>query len=677
MEDISPAALEAMRLADHFGAYVFPIQPRSKIPLADKSWKDISTNDPTKIQEIAAHPLYRSCNWALDCEKSGMCVLDVDKKGEKNGFDTLDALYPEPTTGLIAQTPSGGSHFIFYGKIRNSVENKLGPGLDTRGQGGYIVLPGSLSAEGIPYSWVSFGIPGKVPSWIVQGVGRPRAERSPAVQTPITEEKEHHVQTAIRYLEEEAPEAIEGSGGDRTTYEIGCRLRDLGVSEDTAFSLLLGHWNSSKAHPPWHPNDLRTKVRNAYRYAQDRPGNSTPEAIFGTAIPDFGEWKSAASITAASLKPRDWVLGRRYMAGAVTVTVADGGVGKSLLSYVEGLSVASGRQLTHDKVVKKGRVLLFNAEEPSDEIDRRIYAARLFHNLSDEESVDLAIKSGAGQNWRLLLQHGRELAVKKELVDFFTNEIIRHKAVLFLADPMVRLHSTGENDSTSMDMLVEIFVAVATKTNAAIGLIHHTNKEASSPDSMKAARGSSAIVAGARTGRVVTKMSKAEGIMFGVPPQRVPWYFQVTTPKGNYSPPGSPPQWYELQSVVTNFIEGVSGDDIETSPTIKPVTFDRVFEGETPEEAALREEVINIVTPSSPTTVYSLAKEIAKETGQAFKTVRAKIVQLFEEPYQRSGLIWSLRSVSQPNTSPGERPKATIVCTIEPKKEMEVLQWSS
>ena len=52
------------------------------------------------------------------------------------------------------QTPSGGLHFHFRSngrEVRNSA-GKLGPGLDVRGDGGYVLLPGSRLEAG-PYRW--------------------------------------------------------------------------------------------------------------------------------------------------------------------------------------------------------------------------------------------------------------------------------------------------------------------------------------------------------------------------------------------------------------------------------------------------------------------------------------------------------------------------------------------
>jgi hypothetical protein len=78
-------------------------------------------------------------------ERTGVVILDVDVRDDRNGFDTLadlgKSILPETP---ISHTPSGGIHIWFgrTGAIKNSVGTKgLGPGLDIRGDGGQVVLP--------------------------------------------------------------------------------------------------------------------------------------------------------------------------------------------------------------------------------------------------------------------------------------------------------------------------------------------------------------------------------------------------------------------------------------------------------------------------------------------------------------------------------------------------------
>jgi hypothetical protein len=113
-------------------------------------------------------------------------VLDVDIGPGKDGDDSLRALQLAhgdlPETAEV-RTGGGGLHLYFRAPkgvaIRNSAR-QLGPGLDIRGEGGFVVAPPSVHASGQPYVWswantLAEGIP-DAPAWLLDLV---RAE--PAV----------------------------------------------------------------------------------------------------------------------------------------------------------------------------------------------------------------------------------------------------------------------------------------------------------------------------------------------------------------------------------------------------------------------------------------------------------------------------------------------------------------
>lgn len=88
-------------------------------------------------------------------EASGMFVLDVDPR---NGGDlTLARLEREHGTlppTLVARTGGGGRHILFaHPGMKVSAGVKLGPGLDIKGEGGYIVAAPSVHASGAKYEW--------------------------------------------------------------------------------------------------------------------------------------------------------------------------------------------------------------------------------------------------------------------------------------------------------------------------------------------------------------------------------------------------------------------------------------------------------------------------------------------------------------------------------------------
>ena len=88
---------------------------------------------------------------------NGFVVLDVDVRGSVNGFDTLAELGFAilPDTPMV-HTAGDGLHLYFeppkHAEIRNTAGDRgtcIGPGLDWRGKGGYIIVP----SVGSGYSW--------------------------------------------------------------------------------------------------------------------------------------------------------------------------------------------------------------------------------------------------------------------------------------------------------------------------------------------------------------------------------------------------------------------------------------------------------------------------------------------------------------------------------------------
>ena len=107
----------------------------------------------------------------------------------------------------------------------------------------------------------------------------------------------------LRELIDRGNVAIEGQGGDSRTYQVVCELRDLGLSPRTAFEMLLepGGWNE-RSTPPWDPDELGVKVRNAYKYAKNLPG--------AAAVSFPAEWSYVDAGGAPTRAPADKLVDR-------------------------------------------------------------------------------------------------------------------------------------------------------------------------------------------------------------------------------------------------------------------------------------------------------------------------------------------------------------------------------
>lgn len=168
---------------------------------------------------------------------SGFVALDVDPR--HGGVETLAKLmeeYGELPETVEAKTGSGGSHILFkydpITPIGNSTA-KLGPGLDIRGDGGYIVAYPSLHQSGGRYSWMVE--PGKhglsaMPHWMI---GKLLARRE-AIQTTS---EPNSSETCLYWLGKALAKTTTGQR-NATGLWLACQLRDSGIGQSDAESVM-------------------------------------------------------------------------------------------------------------------------------------------------------------------------------------------------------------------------------------------------------------------------------------------------------------------------------------------------------------------------------------------------------------------------------------------------------
>lgn len=94
-------------------------------------------------------------------------VIDLDGDAGLAAWRTITAQHPEANETRIARTGGGGFHVYYTGgeDLRNT-HWKLGQHIDTRGQGGYVLLPPSEHASGRPYQWQQERPTQPLPAWL-------------------------------------------------------------------------------------------------------------------------------------------------------------------------------------------------------------------------------------------------------------------------------------------------------------------------------------------------------------------------------------------------------------------------------------------------------------------------------------------------------------------------------
>jgi hypothetical protein len=163
----APLLLKAALAYAGRGVPVFPCEPGAKRPLTRNGHWD-ATTDPHAIERWWGR--WPSANVGVPTgKKSGIVVLDVDvTTGGPESLAKLErAGVPVPKTART-RTGGGGIHLYFRYPRETDIRNSaglLGPGLDVRGEGGYVVVPPSRTQGS--YEWVDRS-PLAEASWLIE-----------------------------------------------------------------------------------------------------------------------------------------------------------------------------------------------------------------------------------------------------------------------------------------------------------------------------------------------------------------------------------------------------------------------------------------------------------------------------------------------------------------------------
>ncbi|AJX30323.1 AAA family ATPase [Burkholderia oklahomensis] len=236
----------------------------------------------------------------------------------------------------------------------------------------------------------------------------------------------------------------------------------------------------------------------------------------------------------AALPPLDFVL-PGLPPETLGLLVAPGATGKSHLALDMGLSLALGRTVAGGlfPAQKPGRVVVLAGEECP-----RLLAERLRNHLRHDEQSDprlydnLVLLPMAGQSC-LLLDDGKPTSLFSEL------KAIGGGARLIIVDPLRRMHNGDENDSGLMTALVVAMEQLAAATGAAVLALHHSNRSSAASDAsaQHAARGSSALVDGARWQVNLSRMDEKTAQSRHLSESERALYVALDFAKTNYLPP--------------------------------------------------------------------------------------------------------------------------------------------
>lgn len=239
------------------GWAVFPC--KNKIPLTPHGYKDASKDTNAVRQMFTQH---QDANIAIATGKvSGVFVLDVDVKNGSKGEDSLSELekeYGELPHTVEALTWSGGRH-IFFRYPEQGIGCKAGikPGIDIRGDGGYIIVAPSV-IEGREYAWEVSHHPDETmiveaPDWLLELLKE---------NTPVID------------LSDKGAKITENR--NNALMLMGVKLRKMGL-EHSQIEMMLQSINENRCLPPLPKKEISNIAKSVSHYSVDQsPAEQDP-----------------------------------------------------------------------------------------------------------------------------------------------------------------------------------------------------------------------------------------------------------------------------------------------------------------------------------------------------------------------------------------------------------------
>lgn len=266
------------------GFSTFPVKRGGKTPAV--KWERFQTERPdlATLEQWAR----RDTNIGIATGAvSGLLVLDLDSAeavAEAEALGLPDTLTVRTGKGLHAYFQHPG------GKVGNRAGIK--PGWDIRGDGGYVVGPGSLHPSGKRYEWQHppglFGL-APVPSWLASMLEAPAESKAKPVQTlcPLPSSSLDSPRYVLAALEGEceairkAPQGAQESTLNAAALKVGHYVGGGVLTFDTAHTRLLSAALSMPSHDsrnPWTHNALSGKIDRALRDGMAQP-KGVPERM--------------------------------------------------------------------------------------------------------------------------------------------------------------------------------------------------------------------------------------------------------------------------------------------------------------------------------------------------------------------------------------------------------------
>lgn len=326
---------------------------------------------------------------------SDLVVVDLDGEGAVDAWLELggaDATYTVST--------GRGLHLYFQhpGFYVGNSSGALGPKIDIRGDGGFVVGPGSPHVSGAEYIVVDGGEPAPVPAWLLEWFKQQpaRAEVQPHPEDVTGPERERRRQIYGTWLASEAPVCVAGQGGDETLFKVVQKgAYDLALPSEDVLELVEEHYDH-RCQPPWgdeleervlhksnSAKNSSTRPRNPPLLVEEEQGLATLLELEPTRIADPRETPAGDEDTFGfkvqwggwdtQPEPPKYLVEHLLVENKVSMVFAEPGTIKSWMALSVAACVSAGLPWLGERQVRQGRALYVDFEDGNYEFHRRVH----------------------------------------------------------------------------------------------------------------------------------------------------------------------------------------------------------------------------------------------------------------------------------------------------------------
>ncbi len=516
----------ALWLAEEMRLPVFACGP-DKRPVTQHGFHD-ATRDPTEIRLQFSTPGAAMIGVPTG-QGAGFFVVDLDVKNGGQGLEWLAANQHRLPRTRTHKTRSGGQHLLFQWPEGRTVRNsasRIAPGVDVRGNGGYIIAPPSPDYEIADHSALA-----DAPAWLLALIDPPAAPRAADAPRPSPAPRQSGDGTryGLQALDNECQAILSAADGakhdtlNRAAFSIGGLVAASELIEGPAFAALasalagirhrcedfpaaqktLGAaFRAGMAKPREAPPRLIRRVVEEYAPTRPEPPPLTeaPDHWGAEPEPDIGlEPERVAAVVQSTalpliyfedvkpaLKAEDFVEGV-FIRGAMSVVYGPSNCGKTFFMADLALHVALGLEWRGREVERLG--VIYCALEGAYGIANRVAAFALAGGL-DGQRIPFAIIPVSLNLLDPNADTGRLIDAIKAAA-----ERMEIPVGLVVMDTLSRAMAGGnENSPEDMGALVTNSARIQQATGAHVAWIHHSGK-----DQAQGARGHSLLRAATDT----------------------------------------------------------------------------------------------------------------------------------------------------------------------------------